>query len=135
MKLPLTDLFGYIHNWQAWINKDDNWFNTIGGLAVLFNLIAASSTFILCGICDRISYGAVDYHDILDGSFIVAGILLVYVFFAFILNKRYKSFVYDEKYTGRRARRKTLLLLILTIVYTFIGFMSPCYLWVHAASE
>lgn len=105
------------------MNKEDNWFNTIGGLAVLFNLIAASSAFILCGICDRISYGTVDYHDILDGSFIVVGILLVYVFFAFIL-----SFVYDEKYTGRRARRKTLLLLILTMVYTFIGFMSPCYL-------
>lgn len=135
MKLPLTDLFGYIHNWQAWINKDDNWFYTIGGLAVLFNLIAASSTFILCGICDRISYGAVDHDDIFNGLFIVVGILLVYVFFAFILNKRYKSFVYDEKYIGRRARRKTLIILILTMIYTFIGFMSPCYLWVHAASE
>ncbi len=39
MKLPLTDLFGYVYNWQTWVNKEENWFYTISGLAVLFILI------------------------------------------------------------------------------------------------
>ncbi|MDE6565200.1 MAG: hypothetical protein K2L92_10280, partial [Muribaculaceae bacterium] len=64
MKLPLTDLLGYVYNWQTWVNKEENWFYTISGLAVLFILLAGSSCFILCGIFDRLSSGTINHDDI-----------------------------------------------------------------------
>ncbi len=129
MKLPLTDLFGYVYNWQTWVNKEENWFYTISGLAVLFILLAGSSCFILCGIFDRLSSGTINHDDIFNVSFVIVAILLSYIYLAFIIKKRYKSFVYDEKYIGRRARMRVLRILIITMIYTIIGFLSPCYLW------
>ena len=128
MKLPLTDLFGYVYNWQTWVNKEEWWLYTFSGMGVLLGQILGGTLLLLCTLNDKYLNKIVDDDNILWGIGIVYCLLLVYISVAFLVHKRYKTFVYDEKYAGKRGRIKMLIIMVLAAIYMFAGFLSPCYL-------
>lgn len=128
MKLPLSNTFGYIYNWQSWVNNDDNCFYTFCGLGVILGQIMGSTLLLLCKVNDKYLHFTTNNDFILVFMGILYVVSLIYIYFAFIFHKRYKSFVNNQKYKGRNGRIKTIAIFLATIIYLFIGFLSPCYL-------
>lgn len=128
MKLPFTDTFGYIHNWQIWVNKEDNWLCTLCGLFILANMILISTLFLINAIWSRILHFQ-NYSEYLFTIHTIIVILFtLYIYSAFIFHKRYRKFIDNPKYIGRKARIKVILAFCLIVAYTYIGCLSPCYI-------
>lgn len=128
MKLPFTDTFAYIHNWQAWINKEENVLYTFGGIAVLVIQSLFSSLILVSSICRKYLNKTIDQDILYDGLNIILILTLLYIYVAFIFKGRYKKFVYNHIYIGKRGRAKAILIFIAAFIYLIIGFMSPCYI-------
>lgn len=128
MKLPFTDTFAYIHNWQAWINKEENVLYTFGGIAVLVIQLLYSSLILVSSICRKYLNKTIDQDILYDGLNILLILTLLYIYVAFIFKGRYKKFVYNDTYIGKRGRVKTIVIFIASFIYLIIGFMSPCYI-------